>query len=148
MKAVQDRPHNYDAWDVNNYYTEKSWEITEPQEMKLVEEHLDDVIAAENKLDFAEGNLTYLSRADGFANFEEAVKRPESYELDGEVQGNGTYNPEDYNNPDDEMPVTGANNGMELYELRGAAHVSTALYENFTRTLQNPDNGFDEYLIK
>lgn len=84
--------------------------------------HLDDVIAAENKLDFAEGNLTYLSRADGFANFEDAVKGPESYELDGEVQGNGTYNPEDYNDPEDEMPVTGADNGMELYELRGAEY--------------------------
>lgn len=82
--------------------------------------HADDLIAAENKLDFAEGNVTYLSRENGFANFQEAVKAPENFELDGEVQGNGTWNPEDYNNPDDEMPETGTRNGLELYDLRGA----------------------------
>ncbi|SDH36850.1 glycoside hydrolase family 3 protein [Marvinbryantia formatexigens] len=84
--------------------------------------HAGDVTAAANKLDFAEGNVTYLSRADGFANYEDAVKGPESYELDGEVKGNGTWNPEDYNNPEDVMPVTGADNGLELYDLRGAAY--------------------------
>ena len=82
--------------------------------------HSGDLTAAENKLDFAEGNSTYLSRKDGFANYEEAVKAPGNYELDGEVQGNGTWNPEDYDNSEDEMPVTGADNGLELYDLRGA----------------------------
>lgn len=38
LMTFEDRPHNYDAWDVNNYYTEKSWEITDLQEMKLVED--------------------------------------------------------------------------------------------------------------
>ena len=82
--------------------------------------HEGDLSAAENKLQFAEGNITYLSRKDGFSNFDEAVKAPESFELDGEVQGNGTWNPEDYDNPDDQMPTTGAKNGLELYDLRGA----------------------------
>lgn len=77
-------------------------------------------MAASNQLTFAQGDSTYLSRADGFANYEEATQAPQSYELDGTVMGNGTYNPEDYNNPDDVMPVTGADNGMELYDLRGA----------------------------
>mgnify|MGYP002226141574 CR=1 FL=1 len=27
LMSYEDRPHNYDAWDLNNYYTEKSWEI-------------------------------------------------------------------------------------------------------------------------
>lgn len=82
--------------------------------------HEGDLTAAENKLQFAEGNVTYLSRKDRFANFEEAVKGPENFELDGEVQGNGTWNPEDYDNPEDEMPTTGAKNGLELYDLRDA----------------------------
>lgn len=82
--------------------------------------HADDLMAAENKLEFAEGNVTYLSRENGFANFAEAVKAPENFELDGEVQGNGTWNPEEYNNSEDEMPETGARNGLELYDLRGA----------------------------
>lgn len=38
LMTYEDRPHNYDAWDVNNYYTEKSWEITDVQEMILEEE--------------------------------------------------------------------------------------------------------------
>lgn len=82
--------------------------------------HAGDLVAAENKLDFAEGDLTYLSRANGFENYEEAVKAPEDFELEGEVQGNGTWNPEEYNNPDDVMPATGARNGLKLYDLRGA----------------------------
>ena len=80
----------------------------------------DDVIATENRLNFAEGNLTYLSRADGFANYEEATAGPASYSIDVELLANGTYDPEDYNNKDDEMPTTGADNGMTLYDLRGA----------------------------
>lgn len=38
LMTYEDRPHNYDAWDVNNYYTEKSWEITDVQEISLEEE--------------------------------------------------------------------------------------------------------------
>ena len=76
----------------------------------------DDVEATENRLDFAEGDITYLSRADGFANYEEAAAGPASYSLDGELLANGTYDPEDYNNPDDEMPTTGADNGLTLYD--------------------------------
>ncbi len=37
LMTYEDRPHNYDAWDVNNYYTEKSWEISELEELSLVE---------------------------------------------------------------------------------------------------------------
>ena len=84
------------------------------------ETHNGDVQVAENRFDFAEGNVTYLSRKDGFANYEEATAAPSNYELDGTVLGNGTYNPEDYDNADDEMPVTNAKNGLELYDLRGA----------------------------
>ena len=32
---------------------------------------------------------------------------------------NGNYNPEDYNDDADEMPTTGASNGLELADLRG-----------------------------
>jgi alpha-mannosidase len=27
--TYEDRPHNWDAWDINSYYTEKSWEVSE-----------------------------------------------------------------------------------------------------------------------
>jgi alpha-mannosidase len=35
--SYEDRPHNFDAWDVNHYYTEKSWEVDALSEMTLVE---------------------------------------------------------------------------------------------------------------
>lgn len=84
--------------------------------------HNGDIAVAENRFGFAEGELTYLSRKDGFANFAEATARPESYELAGTVQGNGTYDPTVFNNSQDEMPVTGAKNGLELFDLRGAEY--------------------------
>ncbi len=37
IMSYEDRPHNWDAWDVNNYYGEKSWEIDKVTEMKVVE---------------------------------------------------------------------------------------------------------------
>ncbi|MGI5930000.1 glycoside hydrolase family 3 C-terminal domain-containing protein [Pseudoflavonifractor sp.] len=79
--------------------------------------------AAVNAFDFAEGNVTYLSRADHFANYEEAVAAPTDFNLPDEAK-NGLFNsynwdPNDYNNPDDVMPTTGASNGLVLADLRG-----------------------------
>lgn len=38
LMTYEDRPHNFDAWDVNNYYVEKSWEITDVSSMELIEQ--------------------------------------------------------------------------------------------------------------
>lgn len=35
--TYEDRPHNYDAWDINNYYTVKKWKIEEAAQIKIVE---------------------------------------------------------------------------------------------------------------
>ena len=80
-----------------------------------------DLIAAVNQLDFGRGEITYLSRADGFANYAEATAAPIDFSLSAEyeVYGNGTYDVYQYNNPDDVMPTLGANNGLTLYDLRG-----------------------------
>ncbi|MDD7219240.1 MAG: glycoside hydrolase family 38 C-terminal domain-containing protein, partial [Clostridia bacterium] len=37
LMTYEDRPHNYDAWDINIYYTEKSWEVDETSEIKVIE---------------------------------------------------------------------------------------------------------------
>lgn len=83
--------------------------------------HNGDLTVADSKLGFAEGEVTYLSRADGFANYAQAVAAPSSYSLpDGyEVTGAGTYDVYQYNNDADVMPTTGADNGLELVDLRG-----------------------------
>lgn len=74
---------------------------------------------ATNRFDFAEGDVTYLSRKDGFKNYEEVTKAPTDFELDGELIINSLYDPKEYINPDDVMPKTGERNGLELYDLRG-----------------------------
>ena len=82
-----------------------------------------DETAAVNQFDFAAGaELTYLSRADGFANLAEATAAPASMSMPEEDKAlfvnNSNFEPE--NDPDAVMPETGANNGMTIHELRGA----------------------------
>lgn len=86
-----------------------------------------DVEAASNKLGFADNEeVIYLSRADGFANYEEAIAAPTNFSMSDEhkatFMNNSNYNPEDYNNDEDEMPTTGAKNGIKLVEMRGAGY--------------------------
>ena len=45
-----------------------------------------DEVVAINQFDFAEGEITYLSRADGFANYDEAIAAPATYEMSDEVK--------------------------------------------------------------
>ena len=42
--------------------------------------------------------------------------------LDGIINGIGKYDPTDYDNDDDKMPTTGADNGLELFDLREASY--------------------------
>src|SRR5699024_10764321 len=76
-----------------------------------------------NQFASAEGDVTYLSRADGFANYDEATAAPASLSMTDEQKetflNNGNYDPADYNDDADEMPTTGADNGLELADLRG-----------------------------
>ncbi|HIS52411.1 MAG TPA: glycoside hydrolase family 3 C-terminal domain-containing protein [Candidatus Onthomonas avicola] len=82
-----------------------------------------DETAAVNQFDFTAGaELTYLSRADGFANLAEATAAPASMSMPEEDKAlfvnNSNFEPE--SDPDAVMPETGANNGMTIHELRGA----------------------------
>lgn len=38
IMSYEDRPHNYDAWDINHYYAEKCWEVNQIQSIKVVEQ--------------------------------------------------------------------------------------------------------------
>ncbi len=37
LQAFEDKPHNWDAWDINIYYQEKMWEIDDVQKIEVVE---------------------------------------------------------------------------------------------------------------
>ena len=83
-----------------------------------------DESVATNQFEDAEGEVTYLSRANGFANYAEATAAPQTMSMTEEqksvfVVDTVNYNPEDYNDESDEMPTTGAKNGLELADLRG-----------------------------
>ena len=82
-----------------------------------------DDVAAVNLFEDALGDVTYLSRKDGFANYEEATAAPTNLDMPEEYAReyhlNANYNPSAYIDDSDEMPVTGKNNGLKLVDLRG-----------------------------
>lgn len=95
------------------------------------EKRSSDQVAAVNQFqDYAAGNVTYLSREDGFANYEEATAAPadEFYVMDDETKAFITektvahYDSTKYDNPDDEMPVTGVDNGVMAANLTGKSY--------------------------
>ena len=83
-----------------------------------------DQITAVNQFEDVAGNVTYLSRADGFANYDEATAAPASDVMSDDLVAqyhlNSNFDYTTYINEDDEMPVTGADNGLTLADLRGA----------------------------
>ena len=83
-----------------------------------------DAVAATNVFDEARGDFTVLSRADHFANYDEAVAAPASQELGepylSEYHLNANFDKTTYLNDEDQMPVTGAKNGLTLADLRDA----------------------------
>lgn len=87
----------------------------------------DDAVAVNQFQDYSAGDVTYLSRADGFANYAEATAAPaeEAYQMDDETRAAvmeksvAYYDPTLYDNPDDVMPTTGADNGLRLSQFTG-----------------------------
>ena len=82
-----------------------------------------DKVTATNQFDYAEGDLTYLSRKDGFANYEEATAAPTNFEMP-EDQKKTFYNISNYltaevtaqdEDPDAAAITTGAKNGLSAY---------------------------------
>ena len=83
-----------------------------------------DDTAATNVFEDAKGDVTYLSRADHFANYEEATVAPASAELGepyvSEYHLNSNFDKTTYLNDEDVMPTTGADNGLTLADMRDA----------------------------
>ena len=83
-----------------------------------------DDTAATNVFEDAKGDVTYLSRADHFANYEEATAAPASAELGepyaSEYHLNSNFDKTTYLNDEDVMPTTGADNGLTLEDVRDA----------------------------
>lgn len=88
--------------------------------------HNGDKTAATNVFDEANGDVNYLSRANQFANYAEATAAPTNYSMPDDVKAtftnNGNYDPTKSDNASDEMPTTGAKNGVRLIDLRGKSY--------------------------
>lgn len=86
-----------------------------------------DELTATNRFLDAEGSVSYLSRADGFANYAEVLDVPdeETYLMDQDTKEkviNNTilgYNPKDYDREEDVMPETKAKKEITLADVAG-----------------------------
>ena len=84
--------------------------------------HNGDLVAATNEFDDANGGLPYLSRADHFANYEEATAKGSDVlpdDLRAQYHINENFDYTTYLDPEAQMPTTGARNGVQLADLRG-----------------------------
>lgn len=108
--------------DSHNVIESKVFNV-EADKLFNTEGHSGDLIPATSVFDFAAGDVTYLSRADKFANYAEATAAPTDLNM-AEKYMEGYFNNAnfDYNTYVDasvEMPTTGAKNGLKLADLRG-----------------------------
>ena len=110
--------------DSHNVIDSRTYNVAETVTYSGENSRSDDLTAATNQFDFAEGEIEYLSRADGFANYEEATAVPTVYSMPEEDKAqftnNSNWTPEE--DPEAEMPATGEDNGLTLAEMRGLAY--------------------------
>jgi len=113
--------------DSHNVIAEETFVVEEDIDYSQEGRSSDQVTANNQFEEYSEGTVEYLSRADHFANYEQAVAAPaeEKYVMDEETREYVTekstayYDPTKYDDPDAEMPVTGADNGMKLADMTG-----------------------------
>lgn len=85
--------------------------------------HNGDKTVATNQFDDVAGDVTYLSRADHFANYKEATAAPTNFKMSDKAKetfyNNSNYDPKKFDKDSDKMPTTGAKNGLKLYQMYG-----------------------------
>lgn len=85
--------------------------------------HNGDKTVATNQFDDVAGDVTYLSRADHFANYKEATAAPTNFKMSDKAKetfyNNLNYDPKKFDKDSDKMPTTGAKNGLKLSDMYG-----------------------------
>lgn len=85
--------------------------------------HNGDKTVATNQFDDVAGDVTYLSRADHFANYKEATAAPTNFKMSDKAKeafyNNSNYDPKKFDKDSDKMPATGAKNGLKLSDIYG-----------------------------
>lgn len=110
--------------DSHTVLDQKTYTADDDVVYKEENKRVSDDTAATNVFEDAKGDVTYLSRADHFANYEEATKALASAELGepyvSEYHLNKNFDKTTYLNDKDKMPTTGADNGLTLADMRDA----------------------------
>ena len=87
-----------------------------------------DKVVATNRFDYVDAGMQYLSRKDGFANYETVTAVHTDFAMTKETSkaieaiSVARYKPAKHDNPDDVMPTLGANNGLKLADLTGKSY--------------------------
>ena len=107
--------------DSHTVLDQKTYTVDKDVVYKGENKRSSDDTAATNVFEDAKGDVTYLSRADHFANYEEATAAPASAELGepyvSEYHLNSNFDKTTYLNDKDVMPTTGADNGLTLADM-------------------------------
>lgn len=88
-----------------------------------------DQVVATNLFTAAAGDVTYLSRADKFANYDKATAAPENFTMSEKDKADfycqATYDASKTDDSSLPMPVTGAKNGLTIQDMTGLAYDDT-----------------------
>ncbi len=117
--------------DSHNLIDEKTYKVAKTVVYGENNKRASDGIAAVNRFQEAasKGDVTFLSRADGFANYKEATAAPKNFEMAADVKAD-FYNISNYlseeatardEDPNAEDITTGAQKGIQLKDMRGVA---------------------------
>lgn len=85
-----------------------------------------DETAATNQFEYAKGEVTYLSRADHFANYEEVTAAPVNFSMSEEQMEEfycqNTFDAGIYEDTSLEMPATGEDHGLTIRDMEGLSY--------------------------
>lgn len=114
--------------DSHTVVDEEIFTVAEDVDYSKTGRSSDAAVAVNQFEDYSRGDFEQLSRADGFANYDDTCGRKLADEdyiaTDKEVaaietNAVGFYDGAQYDNPDDEMPAMGTDNGIVLADMTG-----------------------------
>ena len=116
------------SFAINTVLAEQAFTIAADVDYSKTGRESDKIPAVNQFQEYARGDFEVLSRAGKFANYDATCGRKlaaEDFQMDDATRAKieeyavGSYDSTKYNDPADEMPTTGAKNGLKLADLTG-----------------------------
>lgn len=117
--------------DSHTVLAEEKFSVDADVDYSVTGRESDKTVAVNRFEDYARGKFEVLSRAGGFKNYAATCGRKlsaDDFVMDDATRAKveeyafGIYDGTKYNNDEDEMPVTGAKNGVKLADLTGKSY--------------------------